>query len=198
MITVAASGYGTNLATLTAYERGANGWTQVFGPWFAYIGRNGVAPAGAKREGDGRTPSGVFGFDFMFGVDADPGVHFPFRRITGTNIVWDDDPASANYNEWIDRNTASAGTNPEPMDTTPSYLYGVVIAYNDARTPGLGSDLLARLAREPHLGLRLAAVGRAARRVALARSGELASHRHRYPRRADVLIHPANRPFTTS
>ena len=34
---------------------------------------NGVAPAGQKREGDGRTPSGVYGFDFMFGVNADPG-----------------------------------------------------------------------------------------------------------------------------
>ena len=102
MIAVAASGYGTSTATVTAYERGASGWKQVFGPWSAYIGRNGVAPAGAKREGDGRTPSGVYGFDFMFGVDSDPGVHFPFRRITGSNIVWDDDPTSANYNEWID------------------------------------------------------------------------------------------------
>ena len=27
------------------------------------------------------------------------------------------------------------------MDSTPSYLYGVVIAYNDARTPGLGSAI---------------------------------------------------------
>ena len=25
------------------------------------------------------------------------------------------------------------------MDATPSYLYGAVIGYNDARTPGLGS-----------------------------------------------------------
>jgi len=141
VIAVAASSYGTSTATFTAYERVAAGWKQVFGPWPAYIGRNGVAPAGAKREGDGRTPSGVYGFDFMFGVNADPGVRFPFRRITGPNIVWDDDPASPNYNEWIDSNTASAGASPEPMDNTPSYLYGAVIAYNDARTPGLGSAI---------------------------------------------------------
>ena len=109
VIAVDASGYGTSVATFTAYQRGPSGWTQMFGPWEADIGRNGVAPAGAKREGDGRTPSGVFGFDFMFGVYSDPGVHFPFRRITGPNIVWDDDPASPNYNEWIDTNTAPAG-----------------------------------------------------------------------------------------
>jgi len=141
VIAVVAGGYGTGTATVSAYDRGASGWKQVFGPWFAYIGRNGVAPIGAKREGDGRTPSGVFGFDFMFGVGADPGVRFPFRRVTGSNIVWDDDSSSANYNEWIDTNVAQAGADPEPMDSTPSYLYGAVIAYNDARTPGLGSAI---------------------------------------------------------
>ena len=141
VVVVATNGASSSTATVTAYERGATGWTQVFGPWFSYIGRGGVAPAGAKREGDGRTPSGVFGFDFMFGVDANPGVRFAFRRITGPNIVWDDDPASANYNEWVDDTTASAGASPEPMDTTPSYLYGAVIAYNDTRTPGLGSGI---------------------------------------------------------
>ena len=68
VITVATDGYGTSYATLTAFERDGNGWRQVFGPWSAYVGRNGVAPYGEKREGDGRTPSGVYGFDFMFGI----------------------------------------------------------------------------------------------------------------------------------
>jgi L,D-peptidoglycan transpeptidase YkuD (ErfK/YbiS/YcfS/YnhG family) len=141
VIAVSAAGYGTSSATVTAYERDASGWKQVFGPWFAYIGRNGVAPSGAKREGDGRTPSGVYGFDFMFGVNADPGVHYPFRRVTGSNIVWDDDPSSTSYNEWIDTDAQPAGADPEPMYNTPSYFYGAVIAYNDARTPGLGSAI---------------------------------------------------------
>jgi L,D-peptidoglycan transpeptidase YkuD (ErfK/YbiS/YcfS/YnhG family) len=144
VIAVAASGYGTSVATLTAYERGGSGWTQVLGPWLANVGRNGVAPPGAKREGDGRTPSGAFGFDFMFGVNPNPGVKFPFRAITGRNIVWDDDPASPNYNEWIDTNTAAAGVGPEPMYVS-AYGSGAVIAYNDARTPGLGSAIFLHL-----------------------------------------------------
>ena len=144
VIAVAADGYGTSVAKLTAYERGASGWTQVFGPWTANVGRNGVAPPGEKREGDGRTPSGTFGFDFMFGVNPNPGVKFPFRAITGTNIVWDDDPASANYNLWIDTNTASAGASPEPM-YVGAYGSGAVIAYNDARVPGLGSAIFLHL-----------------------------------------------------
>jgi L,D-peptidoglycan transpeptidase YkuD (ErfK/YbiS/YcfS/YnhG family) len=145
VITVATGGYGTSYATLTGFERDAHGWRQVFGPWSAYVGRNGVAPYGEKREGDGRTPSGVYGFDFMFGISADPGTHFPYRRITGRNIVWDDDSNSANYNRWIDTNTGDAGVSPEPMYNAPSYNYGAVIAYNNARTPGLGSAIFLHL-----------------------------------------------------
>lgn len=140
VIAVAAGGYGTNVALLIAYERSAAGWRQVFGPWLANLGRNGVAPPGEKREGDGRTPSGAFGFDFMFGVNPNPGVKFPFRAITGTNIVWDDDPASPNYNRWIDTNSAFAGASPEAM-YVGAYSAGAVIAYNTARTPGLGSAI---------------------------------------------------------
>jgi L,D-peptidoglycan transpeptidase YkuD (ErfK/YbiS/YcfS/YnhG family) len=140
-IVVRASGYGTSSATFTAYARTASGWQVVFGPWSAHIGRNGFAPPGAKREGDGRTPSGTYGFSFFFGIDPDPGVHYAYRRITSPAIVWDDDPASPSYNLWIDTRVANAGANPEPMDNAPVYDYGAVIAYNTARTPGLGSAI---------------------------------------------------------
>ncbi len=179
VITVATDGYGTSSATLTGFERNGNGWRRVFGPWPAYVGRNGVAPSGEKREGDGRTPSGVYGFDFMFGISDDPGTHFPYRRVTGTNIVWDDDSNSANYNRWIDTHTADAGVSPEPMYNAPSYDYGAVIAYNSARTPGLGErDLLARVARQLDGGLRRAADRPAAGVAALARPGAHTRHRH--------------------
>jgi L,D-peptidoglycan transpeptidase YkuD (ErfK/YbiS/YcfS/YnhG family) len=100
-----------------------------------------VAPLEEKREGDGRTPSGVYGFDFFFGVAADPGVKLPYRRITGRSIVWDDDPASPRYNTWVDLTVQDAGREPEPMYVSPAYDHGAVIAYNTARTPGLGSAI---------------------------------------------------------
>ena len=74
LVTVTAASYGATQAKLTAYQREDGRWHRVFGPWTAWIGRRGMAPAGAKREGDGRTPSGTFGFGFFFGVDPDPGV----------------------------------------------------------------------------------------------------------------------------
>jgi L,D-peptidoglycan transpeptidase YkuD (ErfK/YbiS/YcfS/YnhG family) len=121
LVTVTAASYGATQAELTAYRRIDGRWHRVLGPWVTWIGRNGLAPPGAKREGDGRTPSGTFGFSFFFGVDPDPGVRFPYRRVNGFD-VWDDDPSSPLYNEWVDDRYA-------------------VIAYNTARTPGLGSAI---------------------------------------------------------
>ena len=85
--------------------------TEVFGPWTARVGYNGIAAPGAKREGDGRTPSGTYGFGFFFGVDANPGVAYPYRRAYSYDY-WDDDPASSRYNEWVDARSASPGRSP--------------------------------------------------------------------------------------
>jgi L,D-peptidoglycan transpeptidase YkuD (ErfK/YbiS/YcfS/YnhG family) len=141
LIVVDAAAYGQSTATLTAYEQTATGWVRRFGPWAASIGRNGFAPPGEKREGDGRAPSGTYGFEFFFGIQPNPGVAFPYRRIGSTALVWDDDPNSANYNEWVDTRVAAAGVRPEPMHDAPFYDYGAVIAYNTERTPGLGSAI---------------------------------------------------------
>ena len=139
LITVTTPSYGDTYATFTAYQRAGGRWRRVLGPWTARIGRNGFAPPGQKREGDGRTPSGTFRFGFFFGVLPNPGVRFRYRR-SGPADYWDDDPASPRYNEWVDTRRASPGLNPEPMDVS-AYDYGAVIGYNTARTPGLGSAI---------------------------------------------------------
>jgi len=141
VISVIADDYGQTTATFTAYERDGSGWKQVFGPWTANLGSRGFAPPGEKHEGDNRTPSGAYGFDFAFGVLADPGVKLPYRPVSSGAIVWDDDPTSPSYNQWIDSSTASAGNDPEPMYNQPAYNYGAVIAYNTNATPGLGSAI---------------------------------------------------------
>ena len=138
-----ASSYGTTYATLRVYQLSGSSrtkWVEVFGPWTARVGYHGVARPGAKREGDGKTPSGTYGFGFFFGVLADPGVHFPWRHAYAYDY-WDDDPGSRLYNEWVDTRTENAGASPEPMHDVPAYDYGAVIAYNTARTPGLGSAI---------------------------------------------------------
>ena len=141
VVKVAASRYGTSYATLTAYRKTSSGWVRTFGPWTARIGRNGFAPPGKKREGDGRTPTGSYAFSFFFGVNARPsGIHYSWRHAY-TYDVWDDDSASSRYNLWTDRRRYYPGRNPEPMHNQPSYNYAAVIAYNTARKPGLGSAI---------------------------------------------------------
>jgi L,D-peptidoglycan transpeptidase YkuD (ErfK/YbiS/YcfS/YnhG family) len=145
VVTVTATGNGRSSAVASAYQRTPGGWKRVFGPWAAHVGYNGLAPPGRKREGDGRTPSGTFGFGFFFGVQANPGVRFPYRRVTGRSIVWDDDPASSHYNQWVDESRqgrAAAGVAPEPMYDVPAYDYGAVISYNSGPVvPGAGSAI---------------------------------------------------------
>jgi L,D-peptidoglycan transpeptidase YkuD (ErfK/YbiS/YcfS/YnhG family) len=143
LITITAPGYGDTYAVLTAYRRTSHGWHRVFGPWTARIGRRGFAPPGQKREGDGRTPSGSFSIPFFFGAGRGTGFRFPYREVRPQDF-WDDDPASPRYNEWVDSRHASPGRNPEPMDVS-AYYDGVVIGYNTARTPGLGSAIFLHL-----------------------------------------------------
>jgi L,D-peptidoglycan transpeptidase YkuD (ErfK/YbiS/YcfS/YnhG family) len=140
LITVTAASHSTTYATLRAYRVSGHRLIRIFGPWTARVGYNGVAEPGDKREGDGRTPSGTYGFSFFFGVQPDKDFTFPFRHAY-TYDFWDDDPASARYNKWVDARAHNPGADPEPMHQVPAYDYAAVIAYNTARTPGLGSAI---------------------------------------------------------
>jgi L,D-peptidoglycan transpeptidase YkuD (ErfK/YbiS/YcfS/YnhG family) len=141
LITVYALSSGSTYAKLRVYTLSHGKWVKVYGPWTARVGYNGVAPPGEKREGDGRTPSGTYGFGFFFGVDPEPNPHFafPFRPVYPDDY-WDDQSKSPRYNEWV-VGRQNAGVKPEPMYNVPVYDYGAVIAYNTARTPGLGSAI---------------------------------------------------------
>jgi L,D-peptidoglycan transpeptidase YkuD (ErfK/YbiS/YcfS/YnhG family) len=138
LIVVSAASYSSTYATLTGYRVSGGRRVRVFGPWTARVGYNGIARPGRKREGDGKTPSGTYGFSFFFGVQPKLRFAFPFRHAF-TYDFWDDDPSSPLYNEWEDTRVRNAGANPEPMHNVPAYDYAAVIAYNTARVPGRGS-----------------------------------------------------------
>lgn len=141
VITVTAGSYGSTQANVRAYAKRGGKWHLVYGPYKAWIGYNGFAPAGAKREGDGRTPSGSFTFSYLFGDKPKPsGIHYKWRHATPHDF-WDDDSSSPRYNEWVDANRHSAGRAPEPLYALPSYADVAVINYNPSRTPGRGSAI---------------------------------------------------------
>jgi len=137
VVLVVASG---SLATVRACRRQGGRWLSVLGTMHGHVGRNGVASAGAKREGDGRTPSGVYSLGRGFGVRSGPGVVFGWRRV-GPNDVWVDDPSSALYNTWQQEPANGRWRSAEPLDVPGPYDYVQVIDYNTSRVPGAGSAI---------------------------------------------------------
>lgn len=142
MLLVVGSG---SSAAIRACERRGDRWVSVFGTMAGHVGRNGVAPIGAKREGDGRTPSGTFTLGRGFGQRADPGVAFRWT-VVDSQDVWVDDPSSALYNTWQRKPANGRWTSAEDL-LIPSYRYAQVIDYNTARTPGRGSAIFLHVDR---------------------------------------------------
>lgn len=140
VISVTTPRYGSVHATVQAFAKSATGWHRVAGPWSAWIGRNGFAKPGEKREGDGMVPSGSYHFSYFFGVDANPGVRYRWRHASSHDF-WDDDSTSPRYNRWVDARRHSPGADPEPLHVQPSYDDVAAIDYNPSHTPYLGSAI---------------------------------------------------------
>jgi L,D-peptidoglycan transpeptidase YkuD (ErfK/YbiS/YcfS/YnhG family) len=95
-----------------------------------YIGRNGISSQ--KKEGDGRTPSGLFRLGYAFGSNEKPETKMAFRKTT-TGSVWVDDPNSCYYNTWAEPSSDCDWVSAEHLcDYSDSYAYAVIIEYNTA------------------------------------------------------------------
>jgi L,D-peptidoglycan transpeptidase YkuD (ErfK/YbiS/YcfS/YnhG family) len=127
-------------ATMTLYERGGQGWQAVASPIAAVVGRNGIAPLGEKREGDGRTPSGIFPIERTFGYEPLE-TKLPYIVLT-PEMIWIDEPRSPRYNTLADK-AAGIGVSHEIMRRDDDlYRYGAVIEYNTKPVvPGAGSAI---------------------------------------------------------
>ena len=129
-------------------ERQGRTWTRLFGPCSAVIGWAGFAAPGEKREGDGKTPSGVFPLDEAFGYGERIESAMPYHRIEEDD-VWVNDPASPDYNRWAKKGRSPALSFEEMRRKDGLYRIGVVIGYN--RGPvrkGLGSAIFLHPWRE--------------------------------------------------
>ena len=141
-------------AQVSGWEREDARWHLVSGPIPAVIGRNGLAPIGEKREGDGRTPSGTFELRRAFGYEKGVPTGLDYRGVTEKDF-WIDAPASPFYNQWV------AGDIPEVSHEMlrrqdDLYKYAIVIEYNTGPViPGMGSAIFMhvwRAANKPTAG----------------------------------------------
>lgn len=143
MITVEAPGAASTVAAVELWQRSGSCWQPVAGPWSGFIGYNGFS--GRKREGDGTTPTGIYGIgSVMYGNAANPGVRYSYHLLV-CGDWWDENPASSGYNTF---QHAPCGQNPFGGDSealwteTAPYPSFAVVDYNtDPVIPGAGSAI---------------------------------------------------------
>jgi len=117
------------VATLSAMERQTGRWRWARGPFRAVVGRAGFARPGEKREGDGKTPSGVFPLEHAFGYAEKASTRMAYRPIRDDD-VWVDDSESPYYNRWAEKGLVGGASFETMKREDGLYRYGVVIGYN--------------------------------------------------------------------
>jgi L,D-peptidoglycan transpeptidase YkuD (ErfK/YbiS/YcfS/YnhG family) len=134
-------------ARLYALEKRGDAWRTAFPPLRVLIGEKGFARPGAKKEGDLKTPSGVFALKRTFGYGAGIPSRMPYRQ-AGKDDLWVDDASSPDYNRWVRRGETSAASFEVMRLNDDRYKYGIIIEYNtDPVVRGAGSAIFIHVRR---------------------------------------------------
>jgi len=124
-----------------ALEKANFTWRQAMEPIDAVVGRNGFAPYGEKREGDGRTSSGLYRMGTAFGYAETAATRMPYRQ-TLEDDLWIDDPNAPDYNRWVEQSRTRASSYEKMRRNDDLYKNGIVIEYNtDPVIKGHGSAI---------------------------------------------------------
>jgi L,D-peptidoglycan transpeptidase YkuD (ErfK/YbiS/YcfS/YnhG family) len=149
-------------AHLQSFERAPDrGWRIASSPHDIVIGTTGLgwawnfAPSASpgdplKREGDNRTPAGIFRIGRPFGFDASALPGYVQLRAAQTFCV--DDPTSPHYNRIVDRSMAGAETPGEDMATIDLYRQGIEVDFPTNRELRGGSCIFLHVWKEPGQG----------------------------------------------
>jgi L,D-peptidoglycan transpeptidase YkuD (ErfK/YbiS/YcfS/YnhG family) len=164
LVLVTTEDWNASRGTLRVYERAAAGDWRGQDAFPVTIGRNGSAwgiglhpdqPGPRKREGDGRSPAGVFAIGTAFGYASSATTGLAYAPMHEGHWCIDDD-ASPLYNRIVDAHdvgaTAVAGST-EPMRRDlhahgdMRYALGFVIEHNPRGERGAGSCIFAHVWR---------------------------------------------------
>jgi len=167
LILVTTPDWNTPAGTLRTFVRNGSQWRQIGTATPVTIGRTGAAwglglndvPADGpqKREGDGRSPAGVFAIGTAFGYAANASTALPYAPMDANDYCIDV-PDSALYNRIVDAGEVGADAvagSTEPMrrdlhaNGDQRYRLGFVIEHNAAARPGAGSCIFAHLWKSP-------------------------------------------------
>lgn len=106
-----------------------NEWNLFSKPMESVVGKNGIAPLGEKREGDGKTPAGIFLIKRTFGYNASINSKMPYRQVLDDDL-WVDDPNAPDYNQWVKKKETSAASFEKMKRADEQYKYVIIIEYN--------------------------------------------------------------------
>ncbi|ADV46371.1 L,D-transpeptidase family protein [Nitratifractor salsuginis] len=172
LLVVVSPSWQADHGTLTRWERHGRSWKRVGAAIPVKLGSRGMAwgrrllPAPArgalKREGDKRSPAGVFELPFLFGEGASE-FRYPYRRMDRFSRCVDD-PHSRSYNRIIDSRRVGLDYRSYERMKFPSglYRYGIFVAHNPGRIPGAGSCIFMHIKRrdgKPTVGCTAMSVG---------------------------------------
>ena len=108
-----------------------------------YIGEHGLYKT---REGDRKTPVGVYRFNRAFGIADDPGCAIPYIKVD-EDMYWSSDSREGyHYNRLISRRDFPGldlqnAVMEHLIGCTRQYQYCLNISYNEECIPGLGSAI---------------------------------------------------------
>lgn len=166
LVLVVTPDWNAHSGLLRRYERVHGDWQRTGVAVPVVIGRSGAAwgvglhpaqPGPAKREGDGRSPAGVFAIGMAFGYAGTAATHLPYAALHEDDYCVDVS-GSPLYNRIVAARDVGADAiagSTEPMrrdlhvNGDQAYKLGFVVEHNSAGVPGAGSCIFVHLWRSP-------------------------------------------------
>jgi len=151
-------------ARLYKFEKTGKKWRQVGAAHPVNLGKKGLAwgkglhkakPGLQKKEGDKRSPAGIFRFGTAFGYAAADtlSLKLPYIRITGSQICVEDSD-SRYYNQLVDTTRVQRDwdTRESMLRKDEQYKWGIFVRHNLPPQPEGGSCIFFHLWRAPGSG----------------------------------------------
>ncbi len=133
---------GKTTAYVSMHQKDDQGaWKQVM-TTPGYIGKNGM---NKEKEGDYKTPTGTYHFNYAFGINKDPGCKaFKYQQVTDDDYWSGDQRKDHSYNKMVsikDIPDLDKDASEHIVDYPYHYQYCLNISWNEKGTPGKGSAI---------------------------------------------------------
>jgi D-alanyl-D-alanine dipeptidase len=164
MLVVTTPGWDNVDGSMRLFEKHDGKWQPVGDAFPIVVGKSGLgwdgiteaASAAAervKKEGDGRSPAGVFKISELFGFEPSMEAKLPYQPLT-EYVECVDDKSSMSYNQIVDLKEVPHPdwNSSEKMRTIEQYQIGAVVDYNSPKVPGAGSCIFLHIWKGPGRG----------------------------------------------